>query len=69
MKFKDVEGFFVYLTQGGKIAIRQNSFEFGKDVHVFLTLDQFSKLETWVLRNQDEIECLWNDGVEDDPKA
>jgi hypothetical protein len=65
MKFKDVEGFHVYATQGGKIAIVQNSFEFGRDVHVFLTLEQFDKLETWVLRNKEEIELAWNDGVEE----
>jgi hypothetical protein len=65
MKFKDIEGFHVYATQGGKIAIVQNSFEFGRDVHVFLTLEQFDKLETWVLRNKEEIECAWNDGVEE----
>jgi hypothetical protein len=69
MKFKDVEGFRVYPTQGGKIAIVQKSFEFGKDVHVFLTLEQFSNLQRWVLNNSCEIDDLWNDGVDDDTEA
>ena len=65
MKFKNVEGFFVYPTESGKIAIKQYSHEHGKNVEIYLTLEQFGKLETWVLRNQDEIECAWNDGVEE----
>jgi hypothetical protein len=69
MKFKDVEGFYVYHTQSGKIAIRQNSFEFGKDVDVYLTLEQFKNLERWVTRNECEIDELWNGGVEYDSEA
>jgi hypothetical protein len=65
MEFKNVEGFFVYPTESGKIAIKQYSHELRVNVEIYITLDQFNKLETWVLRNQDEIECAWNDGVEE----
>jgi hypothetical protein len=65
MKFKDIEGFFVYPTESGKIAIKQYSFAHEMNVEIYLTLDQFDKLETWVLRNKEEIQCAWNDGVEE----
>lgn len=64
MKFKTVQGFFVYMSDDGTIGIEQYSREFGKHIHVYLTLEQFDKLETWVLRNKEEIELAWNDGVE-----
>lgn len=69
MKFKSAEGFTVFLNKEGKIAIEQESFEFGKTVHVYLTLDQFYAIGHWVLENKDDIELVWNDGVEDDSEA
>lgn len=69
MKFKSIEGFSVFINTEGKIAIEQESFEFGKTVCVFLTLDQFDALSNWVFVNKDEIDLVWNDGVEDDPQA
>ena len=65
MKFKNVEGFEVYLSQEGKITIVQDSFEFGKEVRVFLTLEQFRQIQQWVNGNQIDIEEAWNEGVED----
>lgn len=65
MKFKNVEGFEVYLSQEGKITIVQHSFEFGKEVRVFLTLGQFELMQQWVDNNVIDIEKAWNDGVED----
>ena len=69
MKLKKVEGLHIYQTVDGRIAISQDSFEYGKRVDVFLTLEQFNSLESWVFKNKDEIEADWNGGVEDEPKA
>jgi hypothetical protein len=66
MKHKNVEGFHLYMTQEGKIAIEQDSFEFGKHVHVYLTYDQFCQIENWVFKNRDAIVLAWNEGVEDE---
>ena len=63
MKFKSVEGLDIYVTQEGKIALEQNSFEFGEPVRVFLTLEQFKSLYDWVLENEEQIDVTWNGGV------
>ena len=65
MKFKNVEGSEVYFSQEGKITIVQHSFEFGKEVRVFLTLKQFRQIQQWVDNNVIDIEKAWNNGVED----
>jgi hypothetical protein len=69
MKFKSTEGFNVFLNKEGKITIEQESYEFGKLVHVCLTLEQFYAIGYWVLEHKDDIELVWNDGVEDDSEA
>lgn len=63
MKFKSVEGLDIYVTGEGKIALEQNSFEFGEPVRVLLTLEQFNNLHDWVLENEDQIDVTWNGGV------
>lgn len=69
MELKGTESVEFFITVGGKIGIRQDAIEFGEPVCVFLTLDQFSKIEHWVFKNKDEIELAWNEGVEDDSEA
>jgi hypothetical protein len=64
MNFKNVEGFYLYMTEDGRIGIQQKSFEYGKSVNVFLTLDQFRLVEKWVTRNECDIDEVWNSGVE-----
>lgn len=63
MNFKSTEGAQIYITNEGKICIKQNSFEFGKDVHVFLTFNQFMATADWLKDMQEEIEEIWNDGI------
>lgn len=71
MKLKEVDGVEVYITNNGRIALKQDSIEYGQPTVTFLTLNQFSVIEDWVFRNRDEIDLLWNDGieVEDDSEA
>lgn len=66
MELKGIEAVEVFITVGGKIGIRQDAIEFGEPVCIFLTLDQFSRIENWVFKNKDEIELAWNEGVEDE---
>jgi hypothetical protein len=66
MELKGIAPVEVFTTNGGRIEIKQNSIEFGKPVSIFITLDQFSKIEHWVFKNKDEIELAWNEGVEDE---
>ena len=68
MQLKGNDAVEVFLTVGGKIAIRQDC-AFGESESVFLTLDQFAKIEDWIFKNKDEIVLAWNEGVEDDSKA
>jgi hypothetical protein len=71
MKLKEVDGVEVYITANGRIALKQDSIEYGQPTVTFLTLNQFSVIEDWVFKNRDEIDLLWNDGieVEDDSEA
>ena len=66
LKFKSIEGFSAFINKEGKIAIEQDSYEFAKPVHVYLTMEQFETLEHWVYKNIAEIELTWNEGVEDE---
>ena len=64
MKIKEIDGIEVYITINGRIALKQNSIKYGCPTITFLTLNQFSLIEDWVFKNKDEIELLWNDGIE-----
>jgi hypothetical protein len=65
MKLKDVDPVEVIITTNGKIGIRQDSNDYDSDC-VFITLDQFLKIENWVFKNKEEIELAWNDGLENE---
>ena len=69
MIIKGIEPVEVFITNGGKIAIKQEAIEFGEPVVIFLSSDQFAKIEHWVFKNKDQIELLWNEGVEDDSNS
>ena len=64
MIFKGTPSTAIGITTDGSIYLEQYSTEFGKLVKVYITLDQFNNLETWVLRNKEEIEIAWNEGIE-----
>jgi hypothetical protein len=66
MILKEVDAIEVFMTANGRIAIRQDSHEFGEPVIVVVTLDQFAIIEDWVFKNKDEIALTWNNGVEED---
>lgn len=65
MKLKEIEAIEIFITVGGRIAIKQQSIDCG-DVYVFLTLDQFEIVKDWVANNKQEIELAWNNGIEVD---
>ena len=65
MKLKEIESIEIFITIGGRIAIKQVGIESG-DSFVFLTLDQFEKVKDWVSNNEQEIELAWNNGIEVD---
>lgn len=69
MKLKAIEPVEVIVTNNGTIGIRQDVVEYEDPVCIFLTLDQFLKIENWVFKNRDQIELLWNEGVEDDSNS
>ncbi len=66
LKFKSIEGFIAFINHEGKIAIEQDSYEFGKPVQVYLTTEQFETLGHWVYKNKAEIELTWNEGLENE---
>jgi len=69
MKLKSINDAEAFVTVSGKIAIAQHSFELGKIVHVYLTLDQFRQLQKWVDENEQQVMEAWNDGVDDETEA
>ncbi len=64
MILKDTEALEIFITQHGRIALKQDSIEYGEPVNIYLTLDQFAKIEDWVFKNKEEIEIIWNDGIQ-----
>lgn len=66
LKLKGTQGVEFYITHGGLIGIKQESFEYGKKVDVYLTLEQFEHLQLMVEDFKDELNDLWNKGVEVD---
>lgn len=64
MNFKSTEGANIFITNEGKVCIRQKSLEFGKYVHVFLTFNQFMATADWLKDNEEDIKEIWNDGIE-----
>jgi hypothetical protein len=64
LKLKEVQAVEFFITQEGKIALKQDSFIFGKPVEIYLTLEQFEHLQLMVKDFKASITALWNEGVE-----
>lgn len=60
MKLKDIDAVEVGISVNGKIILNQTSSE---ENFIYLTLDQFSQIATWVVNHVEEIEELWNGGI------
>jgi len=69
MKFKETKLTDVGIASDGKIYIEQFDADCEGPTYVFLSLDQFNKIEGWVFKNRDEIELAWNGGVENDNES
>lgn len=64
LKLKEIQSVEFFITQEGKIAIKQTSFVYGKPVEVYLTLEQYEHLQLMVKDYRSDIKELWNEGVE-----
>jgi hypothetical protein len=69
MKLKSTETANIDIEVDGTICIEQFSRSAEMPVAIYLTLEQFAKIEHWVFKNKDQIELLWNEGVEDDSNS
>jgi hypothetical protein len=69
MELKATQSLHVDYLSNGHICISQHSYELGKIVDIFLTLEQFKAIEKWVNENYLEILGAWNGGVADDSQA
>lgn len=69
MKLKSTETAKIDIEVDGTICIEQFSRAAEKPVAIYLTFEQFAKIEHWVFKNKDEIELRWNEGVEDDSNS
>jgi hypothetical protein len=65
MNLKSIKSANVSFNSQGKIVIEQWDDNLNHPVMIFLTLDQFEALDTWVFRNRADIELAWNSGVDD----
>lgn len=63
MELKPIKATSISITTDGKICIEQWSDLLERPVEIKLTLEQFNKIETFVFKNKEEIELLWNEGV------
>ena len=59
----------VSITTDGRICIEQFSNLLDRVMEIHLTMEQFNNIETFVFKNKDEIELLWNEGVENDSNS
>lgn len=69
MELKGIEAATVRISTSGNICIEQYSHSMGAPVEIYLTLQQFNNIETFVFKNRDDIELLWNEGVENDSNS
>ena len=69
LSFKKVESVVVAINEMGFISLAQNSSRYGEPQGIFLTLDQFRRIQRWVDKNEVEIDQTWNGGVEDETEA
>jgi hypothetical protein len=64
LKFKPTEATEFYITQEGRLAIKQYSHIEGRDVIVFLPPDQAEELLKLYEHYRENIESLWNRGID-----
>jgi hypothetical protein len=66
MELKFTRAATVDIERDGKICIQQWCDSTNSVVEIYLTLEQFNSIESWVFKNRDEIESRWNNGAEDE---
>jgi hypothetical protein len=62
LKFRSSEGCEIYISDIGCLVIKQDSFEFGKEVTIILTPDQAWEVSALVRDFHDEMVEEWDNG-------
>jgi len=65
MKLKGTQSVEVDFTAAGTIVLEQFCEDMGEFVFIYITLDQFRRIQKWVIDGEVEINSAWNDGVDD----
>lgn len=66
IKLKAVAGVDFLITKDGRICLKQDSFEYGKSVEIFITYEQFDYLQMFVQDFRSDILNILNVGVENE---
>ena len=66
IKLKSIEAVEFFITKGGKIGIKQDSFVHGKSVEIYITLEQYEHLQLMVKDFKGDIIDAWNEGVDNE---
>jgi hypothetical protein len=63
LKFRGSEGLEVYISDVGCLVLKQESFEFGKEVSVVLTPEQAWHVKQLIDDFHEEMVNEWNEGL------
>lgn len=64
MKLKHTLGVEFSVTGEGFICLKQYSGEIQRNIYLYITLDQFQQMHTWVHSNEGYINEIWNNGID-----
>ena len=59
MRLKETDATNVFITNGGRIGLSQPQ---SKNV-IYLTIEQFKKIQNWVDENTEQIYQHWDEGI------
>ena len=63
IKFQSVEGCEAYISEDGCLVIKQQNYEFGKEVSIFLTPAMAWEIAQLVQDCNEEMVFRWSDGM------
>ena len=67
LKFRGHQGCEFFINDDGCIVIKQDSYEFGKEVSIILTPDMAWELHRMIDDNYDDMVFTWADGMVKEP--
>jgi hypothetical protein len=63
LKFRSTDNLEAYISSAGCLVLKQDSFEFGKEVSIVLTPAMAWELQSLINANHEEMTFAWADGM------